>query len=268
MPDQIVRTKSPEERELDSKLAELAVLEEQLAQRELQLSTLQAELKAFELRYLRVVGSRLAKMDDITARIAEVLALLNPSDDTVRQYADQARKEARRSAHAAGSASAEPEKLLRFKPSERLKTLFRELAKLVHPDLTTDEGERARRTPLMAEVNAAYQAGDEARLEAIRRDWAHRPESVEGEDVAARLVRAIRKVSQLTDRLAAIDAEISRMEGSDTCKLRTQSEVTEDEGGDLLNEMAAELDEDIAARQRQLEDLEAELAGRKERDRG
>ncbi|MCJ7555432.1 MAG: hypothetical protein MUP90_00775, partial [Gammaproteobacteria bacterium] len=59
---------------------------------------------------------------------------------------------------------AEPEKLLRFKPSERLRTLYRELAKLVHPDLTTDEGDRARRTPLMVEVNAAYQAGDEARL--------------------------------------------------------------------------------------------------------
>ncbi len=51
MPDQIVRTKSPEERELDSKLAELAVLEEELAQRELQLTTIQAELKA------RVAGS-------------------------------------------------------------------------------------------------------------------------------------------------------------------------------------------------------------------
>ena len=52
MPDQIVRTKTPEERELDSKLVELAILEEELAQRELQLTTLQAELKAFELRYL------------------------------------------------------------------------------------------------------------------------------------------------------------------------------------------------------------------------
>ena len=194
--------------------------------------------------------------------------MLNPSDYTVSQDADRARKEARRSAHAAASARAEPEKLLRFKPSERLRTLYRELAKLVHPDLTTDETERASRTRLMAEVNAAYQAGDQARLEAIRRDWTHRPESVEGEDVAARLVRAIRKISQLRDRLAAIDAQISQMEGSDTCKLRTQAEVAENEGGDLLNEMAAELDEDVAARQRQLDDLEAELAGRKERDRG
>lgn len=268
MPDQIVRTKSPEERELDSKLAELAVLEEELAQRELQLTTLHAQLKAFELRYLSVVGSRLAKLDGITARIAEVLVLLNPSDDTVKECADRAREEAWQSAHAAGSASAAPEELLRFKPSERLRTLYRELAKLVHPDLTSDERERARRTPLMAEVNAAYQAGDEARLEAIRRDWKHRPESVEGEDVAARLVRAIRKISQLRHRLAAIDAEISQTEGSDTCKLRTQAEVAENEGGDLLNEMAAELDEDIAVRQRQLDDLEADLAGRKERDRG
>jgi DnaJ-class molecular chaperone len=55
----------------------------------------------------------------------------------------------------------------RFKPSDDLKRLYREIAKRIHPDLATDDAERAKRNQLMAEVNRAYADGDEARLRAI-----------------------------------------------------------------------------------------------------
>jgi len=58
--DTITKTASPEARELEKKKAELARLEARLAERELDLPTLQAELRSFEGAYLRVVGSRLA----------------------------------------------------------------------------------------------------------------------------------------------------------------------------------------------------------------
>ena len=48
----LARTETPEERELAKKTA-LTALEGQLAERELDLATLEAEIRAFEARYLR-----------------------------------------------------------------------------------------------------------------------------------------------------------------------------------------------------------------------
>ncbi|MGQ9555648.1 MAG: exonuclease domain-containing protein [Anaerolineae bacterium] len=60
-----------------------------------------------------------------------------------------------------------------------LKALYREVAKLVHPDLATDQVERERRTRVMAEANAAYERGDVETLRRILREWKPRPEVVE-----------------------------------------------------------------------------------------
>src|SRR5437879_6304503 len=56
MTTRITRTAPPEARELEKKKAELASLEARLAERELDLATLQAELHSFEGTYLRIVG--------------------------------------------------------------------------------------------------------------------------------------------------------------------------------------------------------------------
>jgi len=110
-----------------------------------------------------------------------------------------------------------------FLPSENLKKLYREVAKRIHPDLATDESERQRRHELMTEANRAFAEGDAARLEAILRDWESSPESVKGEGPGAELVRVIRKIAQVEDRLKAIDAEIARLEESDLYRRLAQS---------------------------------------------
>ena len=55
----------------------------------------------------------------------------------------------------------------RFSPSPSLKSLYKEVARRIHPDLATNEVDRARRQKLMAEANLSYQAGDEVRLRSI-----------------------------------------------------------------------------------------------------
>lgn len=60
-------TQTPEERELAAKNAHLGMLTLQLTQRELDLATLQAGLRAFEQQYLRVVGVAFAEIDDLEA---------------------------------------------------------------------------------------------------------------------------------------------------------------------------------------------------------
>lgn len=93
MTSQITHITSPEARELEKKRAELATLETRLAERELDLATLQAELRSFERTYVRIVGTRLAELDEIQAQIAEAEARSKPKDRKAQERAAQARTE-------------------------------------------------------------------------------------------------------------------------------------------------------------------------------
>jgi hypothetical protein len=245
MTTEIKRRKTPEEEELDKKLTELNELESELAQCELDLATLHGELRAFEIRYLRIIGIRYAELDDIEAQIAELQARLTPKDKNSQKHAEQARTKAQESAQAAGGVQ-ESFRQDRFTPSESLKKLYREVAKSVHPDLANDEKERDRRQRLMAEANRAYEEGDEPRLESILHEWETSPDFVKGEGIGADLVRVIRKIAQVQGRLRVIDTEIVQLKQSNLYQLKIKVEEAEKEGRDLLKEMASQLDEQIA----------------------
>lgn len=253
MGSEIMIGQTPEEQELSKKLSELAELETELAQRELDLATLQAELHIFEASYLRTVGVRYAELDEIEAQIAEAEARLKPKDNKIQEQASKARVQAQGSAQAAGIAQEPREE--KFKPSESLKKLYREIAKRIHPDLTLDEEERALREQLMAEANRAYEESDEAKLQAILNEWESSPDSVKGEGVAAELVRVIRKIAQVKERLRVIETEIDQLKKSDLYKLKTEVEKAEDEGRDLLAEMASRVDEQIARADKKLDKI-------------
>ena len=242
MVSNITRTQTPEERELAAKRADLARLEIQLAQRELDLATLRAELHAFEQRYLRIVGVKFAEVDDLEAQIAEALNRRNPSDETAGRRAVDARAKAEDSA---GVAAAIEPRTQDFKPSEDLKRLFREIAKRVHPDLAIDDRERAKRNQVMTEANRAYADGDETRLRAIFNEWDTSPDAVTGEGIGAELVRIIRKIHQVERRLAGLEIEIATLNGSEWALLQTKAEAARMEGRDLLAQMAGQLDVQI-----------------------
>jgi hypothetical protein len=244
MASSIARRQTPEEQELEKKKAELGALESDLAQRELELATLQAELNAFERRYLRIVGVCYAELDGIEAQIAETLARQRPKDEKNQREAAEARAKAEESARATGAAKDE-KRASDFKPSEDLKKLYREIAKRIHPDLTTDEKERVRRNEIMAEANRAYEEGDEAKLRAILEEWESSPDTVKGEGVGAELVRVIRKIHQVQKRLAEIGNLIKQLKGSELCQLKAKVEEAAKEGHDLLKEMADRLSHEI-----------------------
>jgi hypothetical protein len=239
----ITRRQTPEERELAKKQAELVALETRLAQRELELATLQAELQAFEAEYLRRVGSRYAKLDMIEAQIAELEAELHPQDSFAQEQARHARSQAQESARAVGDVAENPSS---FSPSDDLKALFRYLAKLFHPDLSTDPAERERRTRFMAEANAAYRAGDEGRLQALLREWENSHETVTGNDVGSELIRLIRKIAQVEERLEEIASQIQDLEASEINKMRSQVFEAAANGRDVFAEMTAQVEALIA----------------------
>jgi len=253
----VYRSPKPEERELAKKSAELVRLQAELVQRELDLATLQAELHAFERRYLRIVGIRYAELDEIEAQIAEASAEASPNSSEVQARASQSRAQANESARVAKIVEAQRRRDT-FIPSDSLKKVYREVAKCIHPDLATDENDRVRRQHFMAEANQAYEDGDESRLREILREWDSSPEAIKGDGVGAELVRVIRKIAQIESRLQAIEPIVAQLRSSDLFQLKAEVDRAEAEGRDLLAEMASRLDQQIADQRRHLASLQQE----------
>ena len=251
MSKKLAKQNTPEERELSQKLEELLNLQTLLAQRELDLTTLQAELHAFERHHFRVVGVRYAELDEVEAEIADLLSRSSPQNQEMRMRAAEGRDRANESAHESKMIQETAGQAEKFKPSDTLKKLYRDVAKSIHPDLATDDDDRTRRQRFMAEANQAYEEGDEICLREILREWESSPDAIKGDGVAAELIRVIRKIAQVQERLRTIEATIDDLESSDLYRLKGEVESAEAEERDLLAEMASRLDRQIAnARQR------------------
>jgi hypothetical protein len=233
----------PEDQELARKLAEQKTLEGELTERELRTANLRAELGAFERRYLHFVGSRYAELDELKALIAERLAKEQPGNERVQQAAKDARARADETKSAAGERAESAPGM--FEASPEMKRLYRTVAKRIHPDLTSDRDDRAKRQQLMAEANEAYERGDETQLVKILTSYECSPEAVEGEGPGAELVRVIRRISQMRSRLAEIEAELQELLRSDLYQLHSRLDEAQKLGRDVLVEMVAKVDEQI-----------------------
>jgi len=243
----------PEEQELARKREEQAALESDLAERELRAASLRAELTAFERRYLHFVGSRYAELDECRAQLAERLAREQPENERAQQAAHNARARAQETTFAAGERSArEPRS---FRASPELKRLYREVAKRVHPDFTSDRSDRGKRQQLMAEANQAYECGDQARLAKILTDYECSPEAVDGEGPGAELIRVIRRISQIRSRATEIEAEVEELLRSDLYQLKARVEEAEKSGRNALKEMVERVEEQIAVAKQRLASL-------------
>jgi hypothetical protein len=248
----IIPNKRPEEEELDRKLTQLESLKIELVQHELELTTLQADLHSFELQYLKIVGVKIAELDDVMAQIAEVFAKTQRGDETVQNEAKEFRSKANESAESVGAAQVSQESQNRFTYSDNIKSLFREAAKHIHPDFANDENDRIRRTKLMAEINEAYRAGDENRLRQILKEWEDSPENIVGDDVGAKLIRTIRQIAHIQERMSGMEAEINALMETAIYRLKVKIESANTEISKVLEDMASKLDEQISEQQERL----------------
>lgn len=245
----------PEDQELARKVAEQAAIEGELADRELRVANLRAELTAFERRYLHLIGARYAELDEYKAQIAERVARQQPGNERAQQAAREARTRADETKSAAGEKSTSEPRA--FQATPEMKRLYRDVAKRIHPDLTSDRDDRAKRQHLMAAANQAYEQGDEARLAKILNEYECSPEAVQGEGPGAELVRVIRRLSQARGRLAEIEAEMQQMVRSDLHELKERVSEAEKYGRDVLKEMSEKVDAQIAQARERLENPEA-----------
>ena len=104
----------------------------------------------------------------------------------------------------------------------------------------------------MAELNLAYKRGDQAAIEKIIEDFGQDPEAITGEDVASRIVKTIRRISQLRRRLIELQNEMENQINSEVFRLKETVEKAEKVGGDPLDDLAKKLRSEIATREAKL----------------
>lgn len=245
----------PEEEELKLKKQELQGLKSKLIELELQLVGLKGELSAFERLYLQRVGVLYAELDEIEAQIADLLAQRDPSNNKAQAAAKDARARAEESRTGVGELTVKD--TTRFAPPPSLKSLYREVARKIHPDLAVNDLDREKRQKLMAQANQAYENGNEARLRAILEEYEASPESVFGEGTAIDLVRVIRKIAQVKRRLAEINAETQLITASELFALKRKVDEGAIQKRDVLSEMVSGLRSQIMARDAELKKVRA-----------
>jgi hypothetical protein len=245
---------APEEIELNKKRALLERLKDRLADREEQMADLRAELEQFEAKYTMEVGRLYADLDEIEAQIAEQEVKIHPEDEEIKRKAEEARLRAEESAAQADEENWEG-CTFKWQPTIEAKKAYHKLARLIHPDLALDHEERELRHELMAKLNDAYSAGDQNLLNKLVEEYRDSPDLVKGDTIGDELVRVIRQVAQIKNRLSELRAEKLELELSELYVLREKVTAEMLEGRNLLRQMAERTRTHIKKAERRLYNL-------------
>ena len=255
MPAEIILHQTPDDVSLLGKREQLAAVRTRLAERESDLAQIRAQLRAFESRYFHQVGILYAELDELEARIVEREVDLYDSD-AARSRAEEARQRAQESRDAAFGHANEPEE---FDPPPSLKTLFRDVARRIHPDFARDEAEQKHFTLLMARANQAYKRGDTETLQGLLDDHREVNAAISEEGAAAELLRITRQIRHAERDIAALDAEQHTLLFSEIGQLHLDAETAAREHRDLLTELGTRVREQIAEARRRFEFIDRQI---------
>lgn len=218
--------------DLDALAARAKELDAQLRDRILTLDEARTSLETFRLRYKQEVGRLHEELDRLELAIAEAELgeLSKKLEDAGTEHTPPSCEDAPRPA--------------RF-TSDAVRKLFRDVAKIIHPDLAQDPHTRDRRTALMIEANRAYARGDEAQLRWILDAWARSPEAVHGTDPDAERERLERRVAQLGEQLERLELELAELKTTPLWELKAMVDREAIRGRDLIADMVRRLQRDI-----------------------
>jgi chromosome segregation ATPase len=232
-----------------------------------------AAIHAFEFKLrsrLEPLLKRVEKLDEEIRRLRADLRRLQEEGpqfeaDEADEWLKKWRLDAEHGAAAAGGyryrerpfASEQPAPQLSEDAGAELKQLYRQLARRFHPDLVLYADDRAYRTDMMMRINAAYAAGDLARLQKL----ALEPDSVSGEYYYTdqELVAALRReLESCQRRLLEIQQELGRLERHESSRRMQQADKLAAMGRDYFAEMWRDLQKQMAEKRAERDNLESE----------
>jgi len=234
----LVRSGQPrEEGDLENRLAEI---EAALTERAKDVERARTDIATFRIRYRKEVGLLHEELDELERAIAE----LELGEISRRLDED---------GEAAGTSTGPGAQSAPRLTSDVVRRLFRDVAKIIHPDLADDDHSRNRRHALMIEANRAYAIGDEERLRRILAAWENSPESVQGSDPEAARLRLARRISQMEEQLDLYTRELDELKASPLWQLKSMVDEAARRGKDLVADMVRRLKRDIIAARNRLD---------------
>ena len=201
-------------------------LRETLAELEVEHATLLSELRAFESDYLREVGVVDMQVQELEAKILAIVAVRTGAveDAAAAEAAEQRFRETTTAMSAIPAPAGPP-------PDDDLKTLFRDAAKRMHPDLVADDAGRGHAEAFMKRLNQAYKAGDAEGIGNLVRQWETSPYA------SARPIAGGGTAPALVAAVAHAEARLAEARDSDLARLMEQAFQASMAGRDLLVEL-------------------------------
>ncbi|MDD2899106.1 MAG: hypothetical protein PHI31_10380 [Desulfuromonadaceae bacterium] len=251
------RLKTPEEVELEHKYQQLSQAKADLQRREQEYSRLKSEIRLFEQVYEDILGVRIQALEDLEWQLKGLLG------ETVVENLTEPLKQSPAYTHFQHTTDLlDDDDTIQDVDNLSLKSLYRGVAKAVHPDLAADEIERLRRQELMSLANEAYQNGNRQVLIDLLSEWEQAPVVYGSEtDIALELVRVIRQLAAVQQNIHAVIRQTEELKQTDIFHFKLRVEDSLGDGVDLLAEMAAAVDLDIARIRRRLATARGEVGG-------
>jgi hypothetical protein len=208
-------------------------LSDRLAELEMEHATLLSELRAFEADYLRVVGVVDVQVQELEARILAV-----SGDRAAAAAAERRYRETTTALRTIPAPGGPP-------PTDDLKTLFRDAAKRMHPDLQRDDAGRGHAEAFMKRLNQAYAKGDAEAIGNLVRQWETSPYAV---------AAPTRTSPALAAAVVQAEQRLDEVRETDLAKLMERALMASMQGRDLLAELRADAEIALAdARDRLIE---------------
>jgi hypothetical protein len=201
-------------------------LRDRLAQIEEEHATLRSELAAFQSDYLRLVGVVDLQVQELEARILAIVAVRSGAveDQTAAEAAELRFRETTTAMSAIPAPAGPP-------PSDDLKTLFRDAAKRMHPDLVADDAGREHAEAFMKRLNQSYKKGDAEAIGNLVRQWETSPYA------SARPAMGGGPAPALQAAVAQAEQRLAEARDSDLARLMEHAFAASMSGRDLLAEL-------------------------------